>query len=135
MNAGGSRRSEELQEAEEVGPKVAEAVVDFFREPHNRDLVDRLRQAGLQFTYRSTRPKAGPLKGRTVVLTGTLPTLSREDAKKMIEAAGGKVASSVSKKTSFVVAGADAGSKLTKAQELGVEVLTEDQLLDRLKLG
>jgi len=126
--------AEELQEAEEVGPKVAESVADFFREPRNRELIERLRAAGLQFTDHSTRPKAGPLKGLTFVLTGTLPSLSRDDAKSMIEAAGGKVSGSVSKKTSFVVAGADAGSKLAKAQELGIEILTEDQLLARLRL-
>ena len=124
---------EELQEAEEVGPKVAEAVTDFFREPHNRELVERLRAAGLQFTYHTKRAKAGPLQGLTFVLTGTLPNLSREDAKQKIEAAGGKVAGSVSKKTNFVVAGEDAGSKLSKARELGIEILTEEQLTERLQ--
>jgi DNA ligase (NAD+) len=122
-----------LQEAEEVGPKVAEAVADFFREPHNRELVERLRAAGLQFTYHTKRARAGPLQGLTFVLTGTLPNLSREEAKQKIEAAGGKVAGSVSKKTNFVVAGADAGSKLTKARELGIEILTEEQLVGRLQ--
>jgi DNA ligase (NAD+) len=121
---------EELQRAEEVGPKVAESVFQFFREPRNQALVDRLRASGLQFEYKSTRPKAGPLKGLTFVLTGTLPNLSREDAKKVIEAASGKVVGSVSKKTNFVVAGEDAGSKLDKARELGIRVLTEEQLLD-----
>jgi DNA ligase (NAD+) len=119
---------EDLQLAEEVGPKVAEAVMQYFSEPGNRELVGRLRKAGLQFTYASTRPKAGPLQGKTLVITGTLPTLSREDAKQLIEQAGGKVSSAVSKKTSYVVAGEDAGTKLTKAQELGVPVVTEDEL-------
>jgi DNA ligase (NAD+) len=119
---------EDLQLAEEVGPKVAEAVMQYFSEPGNRELVSRLRKAGLQFTYASTRPKAGPLKGKTLVITGTLPTLSRDDAKQLIEQAGGKVSSAVSKKTSYVVVGEDAGSKLAKAQELGVPVLTEDEL-------
>jgi DNA ligase (NAD+) len=123
---------DELQQAEEVGPKVAEEVVNFFREPRNQELLNRLRAAGLQFTYESTRPKGGLLEGLTFVLTGTLPTLSRDDAKKLIEAAGGKVSSAVSKKTSFVVAGEDAGSKLAKAQELGVPVLNEQQLIERL---
>jgi DNA ligase (NAD+) len=99
-----------------------------FQRAGNRELVSRLRKAGLQFTYASTRPKAGPLKGKTLVITGTLPTLSRDDAKQLIEQAGGKVSSAVSKKTSYVVVGEDAGSKLAKAQELGVPVLTEDQL-------
>ena len=119
---------EDLQLAEEVGPKVAEAVMQYFSEPGNRELVSRLRKAGLQFTYASTRPKAGPLHGKTLVITGTLPTLSRDDAKQLIEQAGGKVSSAVSKKTSYVVVGEDAGTKLAKAQELGVPVLTEDEL-------
>jgi DNA ligase (NAD+) len=119
---------EELQLAEEVGPKVAEAVVQYFSEPGNRELVDRLRQAGLEFSYTSTRLKAGPLRGKTLVITGTLPTLSREEAKRMIEQAGGRVASAVSRKTSYVVVGEDAGSKLAKAQELGICTLTEDEL-------
>ena len=119
---------DDLQLAEEVGPKVAEAVVQYFSEPGNRELVSRLRKAGLQFTYASTRPKAGPLQGKTLVITGTLPTLSRDEAKQLIEQAGGKVGSAVSKKTSYVVVGEDAGSKLAKARELGIPTLTEDEL-------
>ena len=119
---------EELQLAEEVGPKVAEAVVQYFSEPGNRELVGRLRQAGLQFFYTSTRLKAGPLQGKTLVITGTLPTLSRDDAKRMIEQAGGRVSSAVSRKTSYVVVGEDAGSKLAKARELGICTLTEEEL-------
>jgi DNA ligase (NAD+) len=119
---------EELQLAEEVGPKVAEAVVQYFSEPGNRDLVGRLLKAGLQFTYASSRPKAGPLQGKTLVVTGTLPTLSRDQAKQLIEQAGGKVSGAVSKKTSYVVVGEDAGSKLAKARELGICTLTEDEL-------
>src|SRR5579871_6909942 len=126
---------DELQQAEEVGPKVAESVFQFFREPRNQELVDRLRVAGLQFEYTSTRPKAGPLHGLTFVLTGTLPNLTRDEAKKLIETAGGKVAGSVSKKTSYLVEGADPGSKLDKAQELGVKVVTEEELLDLIKVG
>jgi DNA ligase (NAD+) len=133
MDAIANASENELQMAEEVGPKVAEAVAQFFRVPGNRELVDRLRSAGLQFAYESTRPKAGPLHGLTFVLTGTLPTLSREEAKELIEKNGGKVSGSVSKKTSFVVAGEDAGSKLNKARELGVPVLTEDEF--KLKLS
>jgi DNA ligase (NAD+) len=127
--------AEELQRAEEVGPKVAAAIVDFFKEPRNRELVDRLRAAGLQLTYEATRPKGGPLEGKTFVLTGTLPTMSREDAKNRIETAGGKVSSAVSKKTDYVVAGAEAGSKLAKAQELGVRVVTEAELIEMLNAG
>jgi DNA ligase (NAD+) len=129
MEAIESATLEQLQQAEEVGPKVAESIFQFFREPRNRELVDRLRAAGLQFTHATTRPKAGPLAGYTLVLTGTLPTLSRDEAKQRIEGAGGKVSSAVSKKTSYLVAGEEAGSKLTKAQELGVKILSEGQLL------
>jgi DNA ligase (NAD+) len=126
---------EELQSAQEVGPRIAESIFRFFREPRNQELVDRLRSAGLQFIYTSTRSKAGPLKGLTFVLTGTLPTLSREDATALIEAAGGKVSGSVSKKTSYVVAGEEAGSKLQKAASLGVMVIDEQKLLDMIKVG
>ncbi len=124
---------DDLQRAEEVGPRVAESIFQFFREPRNRQLVERLRSAGLQFTYQSTRPKGGPLSGMTLVLTGVLPNLSREEAKRLIEAAGGKVSTAVSKKTSYVVAGEDAGSKLVKAQALEIPVLTEDSLLELIK--
>jgi DNA ligase (NAD+) len=125
----------ELQLAEEVGPKVAESIYLFFHEPGNQKLVDRLRAAGLQFTYRVKRKAGGPLAGMTFVLTGTLPGLSREDAKARIESAGGKVASAVSRKTSFVVAGEDAGSKLDKARALGVSVIDETRLLAMLGDG
>jgi DNA ligase (NAD+) len=123
----------DLQQADEVGPKVAEAVYQFFREPRNRELVERLRKAELQFTYAFTRPKGGPLSGSTFVLTGTLPTLNREQARELIEEAGGKVASAVSKKTSYVLAGEDAGSKLEKARQLGIRIITEDDLRNMLK--
>jgi DNA ligase (NAD+) len=126
---------EELQQAEEVGPKVAESISRFFSEPRNREMVERLRAAGLQFTCQSERPKSGPLRGLTFVLTGTLPGLSRDEAKRLIETAGGKVSGSVSGKTSYIVSGADPGSKLTKAQELGIPLLNERQLLELLGTG
>ncbi len=116
---------ETLQTAEEVGPRVAQSIYEFFREPRNRELVERLREAGLRFEHRAPRRRGGPLEGRTFVLTGTLPTLTREQARAMIEAAGGKVTGSVSKKTDYVVAGEEAGSKLAKARELGVAVIDE----------
>jgi DNA ligase (NAD+) len=128
-------RLDQLQMAEEVGPKVAESIYQFFREPRNRELVERLRAAGLQFTYESKLPQSGPLKGMTFVLTGALPNLSREDATRLIETAGGKVSSSVSKKTNYVVAGDEAGTKLAKALELGIPVISEEQLLDLIKVG
>ncbi|HWB95957.1 MAG TPA: NAD-dependent DNA ligase LigA [Bryobacteraceae bacterium] len=126
---------EELQQAEEVGPKVAESLYQFFREPHNRELIERLRAAGLQFTHEAKRKPSGPLKGLTFVITGTLPHLHREDARQLIEAAGGKVATSVSRKTSYVVAGGDPGSKLDKARELGIRVIDENELLGLIKVG
>jgi len=122
--------AEDLQRAEEVGPKVAESVCQFFREPHNQELVERLRAAGLKFDYQVKRKKGGPLEGMTFVLTGALPNLSREEATRLIESAGGKVSGSVSRKTSYVVAGEEAGSKLDKARGLGVEVIDERRLVE-----
>jgi len=111
---------------------VAESIHEFFREPRNRELVDRLRAAGLKFTHPKKVKQTGPFDGLTFVLTGTLPNLTREQATEKIEAAGGKVAGSVSKKTSFVVAGEEAGSKLDKARALGVPVLTEELFQEKL---
>lgn len=125
-----------LQEAEEVGPKVSDSIQQFFAERRNRELVECLREAGLQFTGpKKAKVSAGPLAGLTFVLTGTLPHLTREEAKEQIEAAGGKVTGSVSKKTNYVVAGEDAGSKLDKAHELGIETLDEEALSAILKQG
>ncbi len=124
---------EELQEAEEVGPKVAQSIRQFFEEKRNRQLVEKLRAAGLTFTAEKQTKQSGPLAGLTFVLTGTFPTLKREEAKERIEAAGGKVAGSVSSKTNYVVAGEDAGSKLAKAQSLGIEVIDEARLLGMLE--
>lgn len=126
---------EELQAAEEVGPKVAESISMFFREPHNRQLVERLKAANLTFEHTIKQRKEGPLTGMTFVLTGTLPRMSREEAKATIEAAGGKVAAAVSKKTTWVVAGEDAGSKLEKARLLNIPIITEEQLLAMLVGG
>jgi DNA ligase (NAD+) len=122
---------EELEKVSEVGPKIAASIRDFFSEEKNLRLLKRLRQAGLRMTgekkVRGTR-----LAGLTFVLTGTLPTYTREEAKKRIEAAGGTVSGSLSRKTSYVVAGADAGSKLEKARALGVPLLEEADLLAML---
>ncbi len=130
-----SAQIDELQKAEEVGPKVAESIYQFFREPRNQDLVERLRSAGVQFEYRVRRRHGGPLAGMTFVLTGALPGISREEARQRIEAAGGKVSTAVSKKTSFVVAGEEPGSKLDKARELGIEVIDEKRLIELLDHG
>ena len=127
---------EQLLEVSDVGPVVAQSIRTFFDQPHNREVVEQLRAAGL--TWSEGEPAADapkPLAGKTLVLTGTLPTLSRDAAKELIEAAGGKVAGSVSKKTDYVVAGTEAGSKLTKAQELGVTVLDEAGLQALLASG
>lgn len=125
----------DLQAAEEVGPKVAESICEFFREPRNCELVERLREAGLQFSYQGRRKESGKLAGLTFVLTGTLPNLTREEAKERIEAAGGKVSGSVSGKTNYVVAGGDPGSKLDKARKLGVAVIGEPELLELIRSG
>ena len=122
-----------LQQAEEVGPKVSESIRQFFHEPRNRELVERLRKAGLTFHHTIRKKEGGALAGKTFVITGTLPNLAREDAKARIEAAGGKVTGSVSKKTDYVLAGADPGSKLDKANQLGIPVIAEPELLALLK--
>ncbi len=119
---------EELQTAEEVGPKVAHSIYTYFREPRNKELVERLRAEGLQFRHELPRRKGGPLEGLTFVLTGALPTLTRQQATELIEAAGGKVTGSVSRKTDYVVAGEEAGSKLAKARELGIRIIGEAEL-------
>lgn len=126
---------ETLQRAEEVGPKVARSIRQFFQEDRNRELVERLREAGLNFHHRRVVKKGGPLEGKVFVLTGTLPHWTREEAKARIEAAGGKVTGSVSKNTHFLVAGEDPGSKLAKARELGIPVLDEAQLVSMLEKG
>ncbi|HTW81316.1 MAG TPA: NAD-dependent DNA ligase LigA [Terracidiphilus sp.] len=122
---------EELERVEEVGPRISEAILDFFSRPANRVLVEHLRAAGVELTAEK-KQRTTQLAGMTFVLTGALPTLSREEAKEKIEAAGGKVSGSVSKKTNYVVAGEEAGSKLAKAQELKITVLDEAGLLTML---
>ena len=128
--------SETLQLVADVGPVVAASLAAFFGESHNRQIIERLRTAGVNWPE-GVSVEAGPklLAGKTLVLTGTLPTLKRDEAKAMIEAAGGKVSGSVSKKTDFVVAGEEAGSKLEKALELGVPVLDEIEFLKLLSEG
>ncbi len=122
---------EQLLEVEDVGPIVAESAHGFFREPHNVEVVEGLLKAGIGWEESDGVAESvpRPLAGKTFVLTGTLPTLTREDAKERLEAMGAKVAGSVSKKTDYLVAGAEAGSKLAKAEELGVAVIDEVQLL------
>jgi DNA ligase (NAD+) len=119
---------EQLLEVPDVGPVVAQSIHTFFQQPHNREVVDQLRAAGVHWAEHDGSAAASapqPLAGKTFVLTGSLPTWSRDEAKAMIEAAGGKVSGSVSKKTDYVVAGEEAGSKLDKARELHIAVLDE----------
>jgi DNA ligase (NAD+) len=118
---------EELQDVNEVGPRIAKSIVEFFGIVANRKLVERLREAGLTLTGKK-KERGTKLAGKTFVLTGTLAHFTRDEAKKMIEDAGGKVTGSVSKKTDYVVAGSDAGSKLDKAKELGVKVIDEKEM-------
>ena len=121
---------EQLLEVSDVGPIVAKSMRTFFDQPHNREVVEQLRACGVSWTEGEKAARASqPLPGKTFVITGTLPTLSRDEAKDRVEAAGGKVAGSVSKKTDYLVAGAEAGSKLTKAHALGVAVIDEAALL------
>jgi DNA ligase (NAD+) len=123
-----------LQQVADVGPVVAHSVAGFFAEQHNREVIADLMSAHIRFAPMAKAEKPAPgIADKTFVLTGTLPSLSRDEAKARIEARGGKVSGSVSKKTNYVVAGAEAGSKLTKAQELGIAVLDEQGLLDLLR--
>ena len=123
---------EDIDEVPGVGSTIGDAVADFFADHRNHKLMERLRSAGVNFTEPHVASGDGPLAGLTIVLTGTLPGLSRTKATELIESAGGRIASSVSQKTSFVVAGDEAGSKLDKAKKLGVEILDEAELLRRL---
>ncbi|MDI6746756.1 MAG: NAD-dependent DNA ligase LigA [Rhodocyclaceae bacterium] len=125
---------ERLQQVTDVGPVVAASIVRFFAEPHNVEVVEQLRAAGVRWEEGAPTLLAdSPIAGKTFVLTGTLPTLTRDAAKELIEARGGKVAGSVSKKSHYVVAGTEAGSKLDKARELGVTILDESQLMALLE--
>src|SRR6266853_297315 len=131
MDALMSASLEELQQVNEVGPRVSESIREFFDEPSNRKLVERLRK---YLTFTGVKKQRGTaLAGKTFVLTGTLPNYSRDAAKQMIEDAGGKVSGSVSKKTDYVVAGEDAGSKLDKARELGIAVVDEARMVELTK--
>ncbi len=133
MDALKSASVEEINSVPGIGPAIADAVASFFHDGSNRRLVDHLAEAGLNLIEPTAIQGDGPLLGKSYVLTGTLPTLSRGEAAALIEAAGGRVTGSVSKKTDAVVAGDDAGSKLDKARTLGIEVIDEAELLRRVK--
>jgi DNA ligase (NAD+) len=123
---------EQLLEVSDVGPIVAQSLHTFFEQPHNREVVEQLRAAGIHWPESEgsgAQRAPQPLAGKTFVLTGSLPTLTRDEAKERLEALGAKVAGSVSKKTDYVVAGEEAGSKLEKAQQLGIAVLDEAGML------
>ncbi|HUP96702.1 MAG TPA: helix-hairpin-helix domain-containing protein, partial [Usitatibacter sp.] len=125
---------EELMQVPDVGPIVAESIRAFMDEKHNREVIHRLAAVlRIKETERAKAPPAGPFAGKIVVLTGTLAAMTRDEAKERIEAAGGKVTGSVSKKTDYVLAGDEAGSKLDKAKELGVAVLDEERFLKMIK--
>ncbi|MES2946038.1 MAG: helix-hairpin-helix domain-containing protein, partial [Pseudomonadota bacterium] len=127
---------EELLQVPDIGPIVAKSLFTFFSQPHNREVVEQLRACGV--TWEEHEPAAAApqlLTGKTFVITGTLPTLGREEAKEMLEAAGAKVSGSVSKKTDYLLAGSEAGSKLVKAQELGVTVIDEEAMKAMLAVG
>src|SRR5207249_5719242 len=122
---------EDMQNIGGVGPEIAGGVHAWLQEPENQALLEKLRRAGVRMKDQAQQAPAGPqpLLGKTVVITGTLPTLAREEATRLAEQAGAHVASSVSKKTTFVVVGESAGTKLTKAQSLGVEIVDESEFL------
>ncbi len=130
-----SATEEELLDVDSIGPRIAESVIEFFSNEINQKILAKLRTAGLQFEIEEKELASNILEGKKIVLTGTLPTLSRNEAKELIEKNGGKTASSVSKNTDYVLAGESAGSKLTKAQDLGVEILDEEQFLSMINGG
>ncbi|MFY0697792.1 MAG: NAD-dependent DNA ligase LigA [Balneola sp.] len=130
-----SATEEELLGVDSIGPRIAESVIEFFSNEINQKILAKLQSAGLQFEIEEKELASNILEGKKIVLTGTLPTLSRNEAKELIEKNGGKTASSVSKNTDYVLAGESAGSKLTKAQDLGVEILDEEQFLSMINEG
>jgi DNA ligase (NAD+) len=119
---------EDLTQVEGIGPHIAQSVADWFSRPRHREMIDKLRRAGLRMRSEVAAQAAQPLAGLTFVITGTLPALSRDDAQALIEAHGGKVTDSVSKKTSYLVVGENPGSKLAKAQALGTKIIGEEEL-------
>ncbi|MCX5858591.1 MAG: NAD-dependent DNA ligase LigA [Proteobacteria bacterium] len=128
-----SASAEDLQKIREVGPEVAQSIVNFFANPDNVKTLERLRKAGVSFVSKS-RPRSTELAGKTFVFTGGLPTLSRDEAKRLVEERGGTASGSVSKNTDYVVAGEDPGSKLDKARKLGLKILTEEEFQQLIKL-
>jgi DNA ligase (NAD+) len=124
--------AEELQTIQAIGPKIAESIEHFFREKHNKEIIRRLKEAGVTMSAPASS-RRGPLSGKTFVVTGTLPNYSREDIKRLIEEHGGKVASAVSRNVQYVIVGEDPGSKLTKARSLNIPTLSEKEFNAMLK--
>lgn len=124
---------ENLSQVEDIGPIVANSIREFFEQEQTKDLISRLKQAGVNTQRLKEDDEDERFTGKTFVLTGSLENFSREEASNIIEKFGGKTSSSVSKKTSYVLAGEDAGSKLTKAQNLGVTIITEQEFADMIK--
>jgi len=133
MKALAKASADEINQIRGVGPAIAEAVAGFFAEPKNRKLLERLEKLGLNMKEPVAAEGKGPLAGQVYVITGTLPSLSRAKAAELIEAAGGHVSDAISKKTTAVVVGADAGSKLEKAKTLGISLIDEAELLRRAR--
>jgi len=133
MRALAEASADEINQVRGIGPAIAEAVAGFFAEPKNHKLIERLEKLGLSMEEPAAAEARGPLAGQTYVITGTLPSLSRARAAEVIEGAGGQVTDSVSKNTTALVAGADAGSKLDKAKALGIPVIDEEELLRRAR--
>ena len=124
---------DELCGINEIGEIMAESIVKFFESKQTKDLIERLKQNGVNMESKMEKSQDERFAGKIFVLTGTLPTLSRNEASEIIEKFGGKTSGSVSKKTSFVLAGEEAGSKLTKAEELGIQIITEAEFLEMIK--
>jgi DNA ligase (NAD+) len=133
LDALAAASQEEIMAVRGIGEIIAVGVASYFRDPAARRLIEKLRSAGVNFTEPRQVASGGALRGKTVVITGTLPTLSRTRATEIVEEAGGRVTNSVSRSTSFLIAGGEAGSKLEKAKSLGVEVIDEAELMRRIR--
>ena len=122
-----------LTEIYDIGEKMAYQIIDFFQTDSNRDLIERLRKEGLVFTVEEEATTGDALKGKTIVITGTLPTMGRREATELLQTHGAKVTGSVSKKTDYVLAGENAGSKADKARELGIPIISEDEMYEMIE--